>query len=355
MKVVLSNASVKWGGVHVFTEMLARELSARGHDVTVFGAPASMLEARMRTVAAFEPILGGMDLHPLTILRIRRALAVHRCQVVLALMKKDVRLTVPAAWSMGIPSVLRHANDRALTGWVYDRALFGALPVLHIANSQSTRATLLESAPWISADNVRVIYNGIDPSEIDTATRVGLGLPPDAIVTGFIGRLEKRKGLLDLMRAWPMVVGASEKSHLVIVGKGPNEAEARQIAGDTPRIHWLGYRKDVPTVLKSIDISVVPSHWEGFGFVAAESMLAGLPVIAGNASSLPEIVRDGVDGILVQPRNPPDLASAILRLSNDPGLRVRMGAAGRERVLQQFSVTTMVDAYERVLAAAIPD
>ncbi len=352
MRVVLSNASVKWGGVHVFTEMLARGLIARGHEVTVLGAPGSMLEERMKTVAPFEPILKGMDLHPVTMLRVRRALERHQCQVVLALMKKDVRVTVPAAWTMGIPSVVRHANDRALTGWIYDRALFGALPVLHIANSQSTKATLLASAPWIDADDVRVIYNGIDSSQIDIATRVDLGLLADGVVTGFIGRLEKRKGLLDLVAAWRAVAAASEKSHLVIVGKGPDEAEARQIAGDTPRIHWLGYRKDVPTVLRAIDISAVPSHWEGFGFVAAESMLAGLPVVAGNASSLPEIVRDGIDGLLVEPGNPYALADAIIRLANDRALRMQMGAAGRARVLERFSVSTMVDAYEEVLEGA---
>lgn len=349
MRVVLSNASVKWGGVHVFTEMLARGLSARGHDVTVFGAPGSMLEERMNSVAPFEPILRGMDLHPGTMLRARRALAGHSCQVVLALMKKDVRLTVPAAWTMGIPSVVRHANDRPLTGWIYDRALFGALPALHIANSQSTRATLLESAPWIKAEDVRVVYNGIDSSGIDDTARADLGLPADAIVTGFIGRLDKRKGLLDLLRAWPAVAAASEKSHLVIVGKGPGEADARRIAGDAPRIHWLGYRKDVPPVLRAIHVSAVPSHWEGFGFVAAESMLAGLPVVAGNASSLPEIVRDEVDGILVKPADPSALAAAIIRLAKDPDLRAQMGAAGRTRVLTHFGAAKMIDAYEEAL------
>lgn len=348
MRIVLSNASVKWGGVHVFTELLARGLLARGHEVTVFGAPGSILEERMSPVARFEPVLRGMDLHPVTLWRARRALARCRADVVLALMKKDVRLTVPAARTLGIPSVVRHANDRPLTGWIYDQVLFGTLPALHVANSEATRATLL-GARWLRPDAVKVVYNGIDPAPIDSAVPVDLGLPEGAVSIGFAGRLERRKGLLDLVTAWPGVADEVPNAHLLIAGRGPDESEARRVLGDAPRVHWLGYRDDIPSLLRALDIAVVPSHWEGFGFVAAESMVAGLPVVAANASSLPEIVRDGIDGILVPVRDPAALAGALIKLSGDAGIRLRMGVAGRARALEQFGVDRMVDEYEQIL------
>jgi glycosyltransferase involved in cell wall biosynthesis len=114
-------------------------------------------------------------------------------------------------------------------------------------------------------------------------------------------------------------------------------------------VHWLGYRDDVPSVLRALDIAVVPSHWEGFGFIAAESMAASLPVVAADASSLPEIVRDGIDGILVPAHDAEALAGALVRLSRDPGMRARMGAAGKARAIEQFGVERMVDEYERIL------
>ncbi|MGK2963200.1 MAG: glycosyltransferase family 4 protein [Gemmatimonadaceae bacterium] len=348
MRIVLSNASVKWGGVHVFTELLSRGLLSRGHDVTIFGAPGSILEERMKSVAPFEPILRGMDLHPVALWHIQRALARSHADVVLALMKKDVRLTVPAAWARGIPSVVRHANDRPLTGWIYDQILFGRLPALHIANSTATRATLL-GARWLRPEAVKVVYNGIDPAPIDSAVPARLGLPDGAAVIGFAGRLERRKGLLDLMRAWPGVAGVVPNAHLVIAGKGPDEAEAREILGNAPRVHWLGYRSDIPSLLRAFDIAVVPSHWEGFGFIAAEAMVAGLPVVAADASSLPEIVRDGIDGILVPAHDPLALAGALTTLSRDAGMRARMGAAGRTRAQEQFGIDRMVDEYEQIL------
>ena len=344
---------MKWGGVHVITEALARGLTRRGHDVTVFGAPGSILEERMSGVAPFEPILSGMDLHPVTLWRAGKTLRRHRTEVVLAMMKKDVRLTVPAARALGIPSIVRYANDRPLTGWIYDRAIFGALPVLHVANSAATRATLLGSAPWLEPDKVVVIHNGIDPSPINAAVPADLGLPEGSVAIGFTGRLETRKGLLDLMRAWPQVAVEVANAHLVIVGRGPDESRARELIGLTPRVHWLGYRTDVPSILKSLDIAVVPSHWEGFGLVAAEAMLAGLPVVAGNASSLPEIVTDGEHGILVPPRDPGALSQALIRLSQDFALRRRMGDRGRASVIERFGINRMVDEFENLMSRVV--
>ena len=95
----------------------------------------------------------------------------------------------------------------------------------------------------------------------------------------------------------------------------------------------------------------MPSHWEGFGLSALEAMIAGLPVVAANASSLPEIVIDGITGLLVEPRNPGALAEAILRLAGDSSMRARMGAAGRRRALGTFSEDRMLDAFEKAITS----
>jgi len=353
MRIVLSNASYSWGGVHRITEALARGLQARGHEVVVFGRPDSPLQERLAGVAPFEPILKGMDLHPRVLWRAGAALRRHRAQVVLTLMKKDVRLTGPAAWARGTPVVVRHANDRPLGGNLSDRWLFGRLPAMHVANSRSTRGTLLRSAAWLRPEAVAVIHNGVDPEPFATATPAPLGLPAGALAVGFIGRFDHRKGLLDLARAWPQVAAAAPGAHLLLVGKGPAEAEARALLASAPRVHWLGYRTDIPELLRAMDVLAVPSHWEGFGLVAAEALAAGVPVVAADASSLPEIVEHGVHGLLVPPHDPPALAAALLRLAGDPAQRARMGAAGRARVHAEFSVERMIDQYEELLARVV--
>lgn len=331
------------------TELLARGLTEQGHEVTVFGYPGGMLEERMQGVAPFEPILKGMDLHPVVIARAAAALRRSKTDVVLAMMKKDVRLTVPAAKAIGIPSVVRHANDRALKGWLYDRVFFGMLPKHHIVNSDATRNTLLASAPWIDPAHVSVIYNGIDPIPFETATAVDLDLPDHAFSFGFVARLEVRKGLLDLAHAWKIVAKALPEAWLIVAGKGPDEDRAREAFGDTPRVKWLGYRSDVPSVLAALDVLVVPSHWEGFGLIAAEGLAAGLPVVAARASSLPEIIDDGVDGWLVPAKDPESLARSLIEAAANPEKRGRLAAAGPAKVKSRFSVEKMVDGYETVL------
>ena len=355
MRIALSNSSPKWGGLHVVTEVLARGLQTHGHDVIMFGYPGSPLEARLKNVAPFEGIGPGMDLSPLALRRATMALRRHRIQIVLAMTKKDVRHTVPAAWMLGIPSVVRYPNDRPLKGGIYDRLFFGMLPAAHITNSYATRQTLLKSAPWLARRPVKVIHNGIDSRSFEFAEKADLGLPPDSLVVGFLGRLERRKGLIDLATAWKSVAPNLPNAHLVIAGSGPDEAEAKAILGNTPQVHWLGFRKDVPSLLKAFDITVVPSHWEGFGLVAAEALLAGSAVIAANASSLPEIVTDGVHGRLVPPHNPASLGEAIVRLAGEPEERSRLADAGRMRVLDEFSATAMVDRFEETLRGVVDE
>ena len=353
MRVALSNASSKWGGLHVATELLARGFTARGHEVVVFGYPDSPLEERMRDIAPFEAIGKGMDASPLAFSRAASALRRHRTQVVLALSKKDVRRTIPAAWMLRIPSAIRYANDRELRARLYDRLFFGTMPSLHIANSNATRETLLMSAPWIPRERVTVIYNGVDPRPLEEAAPTDLNLPADAIKLGFVGRLEARKGIIDLANAWRFIAEWLPKSHLVITGTGAEEAEARRILGESSRVHWLGYRRDVPSILKSLDVLIMPSHWEGFGFVAAEALLAGTPVVASRASSLPELMINGVHARLVPPGEPRMLAKEIVAFVNNPAGMKRMAAAGRVRILTEFSPGVMVDRYEKALSQLV--
>ncbi len=349
MRIVLSNASYSWGGVHVVTEALAMGLRARGHHVAVLCRPGSPLQARLEGTVPLEPVARGMDLSPLAVGRIAAALRRHRPDVVLTLREKDVRLTGPAARALGIPVVVRRANDRPLKRRPHFRVLYGWLPALHVANSESTRRTMLDSAPWLRPERVQVIHNGIDTAALDAVPATELGLPAGALAIGFVGRFDERKGILDLARAWPRVADALPDAHLVMVGKGPEEDRARALLAHAPRVRWLGYRADAAAVMKALDVLAVPSHWEGFGLVAAEALAVGTPVVAAEASSLPEIVRHGAEGLLVPPRAPSALADALVTLGGDGEMRARMAAAGVDRIRTHFSLDAMIGRYEALL------
>jgi glycosyltransferase involved in cell wall biosynthesis len=352
VRVVLSNSSFKWGGVHTVTELLARGLGERGHAVTVFGRPGSELQRRLAHTAPFEAILRGPDLGPAVIARCARALERVRAEVVVTIMDKDLRLTGIAARLARLPVVARRANDQPLLG-PWRRFFYRRVATHVVANSEATRRTLLESAPILGRRGIEVIYNGIAVDAFANALPIDLGLPQDAIVFGFVGRFEARKGLHELVQAWPAVAAAVPAAHLVLVGRGALEGDLRARLGDDARVRFAGYASDVAPLLRSFHVLVMPSHWEGFGLVAVEGMAAGLPVIAGNASSLRELVREGVTGRLVDARDAPALARAMIELGRSDELRRAMGAAGQETARREFGEATMVDRWERFLQSVI--
>jgi len=312
-----------------------------------------MLEKRIRGIAPFEPILKGMDLHPATLWRVGRALRRVQPDVILALMRKDLSLTAPIAYAYGIPVVFRHANDRPLSSSVYKRLLYGVFTAFHITNAEATRQTLLGSARWLREDRVRVVYNGLDAAVYENAERVPLGLPPGSKVVGYIGIFEPRKGLRDLATAWPTVAARVPNAHLVLVGKGSMEGELRATLGNEPNVHSLGYRDDVPRVLRSLDVLVLPSHVEGAPNVVQEAMAAGVGVVATSVSGTPELARNGVEGWLVPPRQPAKLADALVSaLVDDESRRLRVEAA-KIRVRERFGIGQMIDAYEELLASVV--
>lgn len=348
MRVILSNASNAWGGVHGVTEVLARGLRERGHEVAVFGRARSMLAERMRGVAAFVAILGGMDFDPVTVTRAALALRGHRADVVMALTGKDVRQTAIAARMLGIPVVIRHANDQPLPPGARGRWLYGGA-ALHVTNAEATRQTVLASAPWLDPARVEVVRNGIDPHPWEAAEPADLGLPPGAIAFGYVGSFAGRKGVDTLARAWPQVAERLPDAHLLLAGKHRREDEVRALLAGVPRVRWLGYRADVPAVMRALDVLVLPSKREGAPNVVLEAMAAGVAVVATNVSGTPELARDGVEARLVPPRDPAALAAAMVEVGGDAALRARLAAAGAARVRAEFTLGRMLDRYDELL------
>lgn len=349
MNIIVSNASKLWGGLHTVTESLVAGFQDRGHRVRVLCRAGSILHERLERITACDPILGGMDWNPLTIGRVARTLRRHNADVVLVLKDKDMTWTVPAAALVGVPGVVRRADDRPIKNRPDGALLWGRLTAHHVANSCATRRTMLQSAPWLDARKVSVIYNGIDPETFQRAVPADLGLPQGALAVGFVGRIETRKGIFELAEAWPHTAAALPDAHLLVVGRGPEEAAAKERLAAAPRVHWLGYRPDVPALMKALDLLVVPSHWEGFGFVVAEGMAAGVAIAASRASNLPELFRDGVEGRFFAVRDAADLQRVVREMAADPPSLARMGAAGVDRVRECFTTRGMVDEYEALL------
>ncbi|MCI0557585.1 MAG: glycosyltransferase [Nitrososphaera sp.] len=206
----------------------------------------------------------------------------------------------------------------------------------------------------IHPDNITVVHNGIDVqsyavSDRAHATRKELGINGNQPVIGTVGNLYAVKGQMYLLKACSAVAKVFPNFVLLVAGRGDYlgslEETARNI-GIGANVKFLGFREDVPALLQTMDIFILPSISEGLPLSALEAMASGKPVVASNVGGIPEVVKDGVTGYLVSPKDPEALADKILLLLRHPELAVDLGRSGRKRVEDSFSLEKMVERYQ---------
>jgi len=203
-----------------------------------------------------------------------------------------------------------------------------------------------------------VIPNGVDLARFDLpldscSLRREFNIPGAAPLFGVVARLEPEKGHRYLVDAMPAILRGAPDAWLVIVGEGSQEEELRVQAAALPRavadrIVFTGRREDVAAITGELDIAVMPSLREAQGISILEAMARRRPVVASAVGGIPEVLTDGLDGILVPPADPPALAAAGIRLASSPALRSRMGEAGRATAERRFSLDAMVRRIEQV-------
>jgi len=181
-------------------------------------------------------------------------------------------------------------------------------------------------------------------SRASSTLRAELGLGEDAVIAGTVAIMRDKKGHPDLIRVAKPLIDQRPNLHFVFAGDGPLFGEIQadvQAQGLAGHIHLLGLRRDIPNVLAGFDLFVLPTHQEALGTSFIEAMAAGLPVIGTAVDGVPEVIDDGVNGLLVSAHDDPALAAAMLRLVDAPDERRRMGAAGLRTTQTRFSVDTM--------------
>jgi glycosyltransferase involved in cell wall biosynthesis len=231
-----------------------------------------------------------------------------------------------------------------------------------IACSENVRNQFIDGG--IDPQKIVTIHNGIALGDYPpateaqrTAARQELGLPLDAFVTLFLGRLESVKGVEVLLNAWRQLAFPPEEARLLVVGSAvylDTEARARELRDlAPPGCHWLPSRRDVLTPLQAADVIVVPSLWpEAFGRVVVEGLAAGLPVVASRVGGIPEILGGDLDELLVEPGSVEELREKLTSLIDWRRNRPDLGELC-SRAAERFSIERMVDGVESVLRDAV--
>jgi glycosyltransferase involved in cell wall biosynthesis len=206
-----------------------------------------------------------------------------------------------------------------------------------IALSDQWNATLRRLVPGIAPVTLT------NPVEVPAAASA-LDVQPPSVL--FLGLVSEAKGVFDLLRAWPQVIGRVPQARLRIGGAGQvevarSEAERLGIAGSVEWLGWIGPAQKAQ-VLQDAALLVLPSHNEGVPMAVLEAMAAGVPVVATQVGGIPLAVRDGIDGLLVPARDGDALAQALVALLTDAERRRAMGASARRHAIEQFSADAIV-------------
>lgn len=263
--------------------------------------------------------------------------------------KASCTVTMLASAISGIPySFTMHGPDDFFEAvhWRLDEKIARARFVAAISDFARSQGMLYaRRADWAK---IHVVHCGIDPARY-AGTAKGRG--GDLL---FVGRLAAVKGVPVLFEAMALALNSRPDLRLTLIGDGPEraalEAEAMPL-GDAVR--FVGYQSQdaVALALKHTDALVLPSFAEGVPVVLMEAMAAGLPVIATRIAGIPELVQDGISGLLVPPGDADALAAAIVAALADPVKRAVMGAAGRAKVTADFNITTEAAWLGQIFAA----
>jgi glycosyltransferase involved in cell wall biosynthesis len=353
-----------WGGAEVWLMDIMSGLQSHGHEVTLVCRPDTILEKNARA-HQFDVIAMNMrsDFDPLVVLSMLRLIKRRHIDIVCTNMDKEMRFAgLAARLARHVAVVPSREVDYPIKNKLRYRLAYGKLSDRVMTNSESTKRTLLASAPWMSPQRVEVVYKGIDPapylvnSDEGAQLRHELGINDNDPVVGFVGQIIERKGIPDIIDSIPLVAQQIPNVRFLFAGEGKLAQflldRARELKIED-HVVYAGFRSDVVRVMKAIDVLVLASVTEGFGYVLVEAMAAGKPVVATRVSSIPEIVRDGETGFLVDVHRPDQLASSLITILTNPSLAARMGQRGRQVVLDNFTLDRMLDRTEAVFAGRV--
>lgn len=357
MKILYLHHESEISGAERSLWLLFRHLDRSTVEPWFGGAPEGSFAQALRSDGmAVQPIAFGRlrDL-PLLISSVRRIMALVRAHGIDLIHANGPQTNVVAgiAGALCRISVVWHVRAPLYEGmWDVDRILSG-LPSRIVCNSEAVRERFRGSRGW---DKSVTVLNAVDLREFNPEVprepfRREQRLAQDDVAVGIVGRIGYKKGYDEFVSAAIRLLQAGSPATFFVVGDAvfPSDAwrvEAlyRQVkdAGMDDRIRFLGYRHDVSSVLRGLDVLVHASEQDACSRVLCEALASGTAIVATRSGGTPELVRDGREGLLVRPGDLSSLAAGMERLISDSTVRAQYGSAGAARAREQFGIDRYV-------------
>ncbi len=327
-----------WRGGQEQLFTLIRGLRQRGHEVHLVYSPDSALGNRSREIGALlHPLAIRSEIGLISLLRLSSIIKRVRPDVLAFNTPKPILIgTIASRFApVGIRLIFRRV-DFPLRRFFFSRLKYtwGIDGIITISDSIKNR---LQSA-GVPGSKITTIYEGIDLPLYPKRTR--LLQSGNQLVVGTVSHLSREKGMSHLIEAASLIPDVNKRFQFVIVGEGACLPELVGLARKKKlgNFTFTGFRSDIPQLMDTFDLFVLPSLSEGLSSAILEAMASSLPVIASNVGGIPELVKDGENGLLVAPADSAALAKAIQRLAENPENALHMGREGRKQVEDRFAM-----------------
>ena len=372
LSILFLNDSARIAGAEKSLALLAENLDRARFEKAVVCPPGSYpayLQERGIPVIVSElhyyARRTGVRRYLHSLLRLIRLTRSFRPDVIHCNSYRAAHWGIPLASLLGV-RVVCHIRDSRYTRWSAWLMRHSSRSVRFIAISSAVSRALLSVG--VNPDRIDMIHNCSDLKAFDPrATPDSEVQAKGKVRVGVFGRIEERKRVLDAVEAVSLL-GEAVGAHLFIVGEAWTEKGAvveRELRakvselGIEDRVTFTGYRTDIPKIIAALDIVLMPAEDEPFARVVLEGMCMGRPVIGTRSGGVPEVIEDGISGLLVPPRDPRALAGAIRSLVDDPAAARRLAENGRLRAIREFSVEghlrRIEETYARLLDGRLRD
>jgi len=357
-KICFFNSMKTWGGGEKWHYDVSTRFVQKGYSTFLITNKKSELKSRIKKIGlpTYNIRISNLSfMNPYKILKISRILKKEKTRVIIMNLSADLKVGGIAAKMAGVPRIIyRRGSAIPVRNTLLNRFLFKKVITEVIANSEETKHTILSRNPeLIETKKIKVVYNGIDIDKYDK-----LAVPPlylkkkGEIVLGNAGRLVRQKAqnyLIDIAHALKQ---KGYKFKILIAGEGKLEKELKAYAkkmGVEKEVVFLGFVENIKALMTSIDVFLLTSLWEGFGYVIIEAMICKKPVVAFDISSNPELVEDNKTGFLVENQNMNVFIQKIETLMLNKDLRQQLGRNGRKKVESSFNVEKTLDNVEEII------
>ncbi len=363
-RIALAITELEFGGAERAAANLAAGLKVRGFDVAVYSlAPCPKNRILVDRLLEEEIPVHFVGVRrptqlPLATGRLARLLVDFRPHVLQTFLFHANVVGALAAPRADVPVLvggIRVAEPKRWHLWIQRRLAQRFDRFVCVSESVARHA----AERGLPSDKLVVIPNGIDTSLYSAAHKSDLtapGVPPGKRTIVYVGRLDQQKGVDVLLDAAPSFLARLPEHDLLVVGDGRwRDRLEKQAAtsGAAQRIHFCGFRSDVPEILAASELLVLPSRWEGMPNVLLEAMASGLPVVASDVEGVAEVLGPLAAEQTVPPLDTGALASHIAGILEHRAAAERLGAANRARVEQHYSLDAVIDAYERLYRSLI--